>query len=256
MPDSYIICTTPRTGSTLLCDLLSATAVAGDPDSFFMRGLDPAWAERWGLPAPGSPSAAEHDAACLAAAVRAGQGRTGIFGLRLMQRDLEDLSARIGRVFPGPASDSARFEAAFGRILYFHLARADTLAQAASLVRAEQTGLWHAAPDGTEIERLAPPKAPEYDFGRIARTLARLERYDAAWRAWFEAQGIAPLRIEYESLAADPAAAVARILDALDVGPPAASPEPGVARLADAVSLEWMRRYRQDVARRAADRPS
>ncbi len=45
--DSYIICATPRTGSTFLCDLLAATGVAGAPDSFFMRDVDPVWAEDW-----------------------------------------------------------------------------------------------------------------------------------------------------------------------------------------------------------------
>ena len=33
--NSYIICSTPRTGSTLLCSLLRATNVAGIPESYF-----------------------------------------------------------------------------------------------------------------------------------------------------------------------------------------------------------------------------
>ena len=31
--DSYMICSTPRTGSTLLCELLESTGVAGRPES-------------------------------------------------------------------------------------------------------------------------------------------------------------------------------------------------------------------------------
>jgi trehalose 2-sulfotransferase len=113
------------------------------------------------------------------------------------------------------------------------------------MVRAEQTGLWHIAPDGTELERLAPPKEPEYDFERIASQVAQLEQYDAAWLTWFHEQGIEPLSIGYESLSANPTEAVSRICRALSVPEPAPdSLKPGVAKLADAISLEWMRQYR------------
>lgn len=245
MPESYIICGTPRTGSTLLCDLLAATKIAGNPDSFFMRDVDPAWASAWGLPVRGNLSDAEYSAAYLKAAVKAGRGETGVFGLRLMRESLEDLSALIDKVAPGLSSDKARLEAAFGDILYIHLAREDKLAQAVSMVKAEQTGLWHVAPDGRELERLAPPKEPEYDFERIAAKVAELQRYDAAWATWFEEQGITPLRIGYERLAANPAEVLAIVCDALGIPAPApATVRPGVAKLSDAVSMEWMRRYR------------
>ena len=248
--DSFIICATPRTGSTLLCDLLASTQVAGKPDSYFMSDMDPAWAEQLGFPVRDALSDAEYGAATLKAAMTAGTGQTGVFGFRLMRKDLDALSALIDAVFPGLPSDKDRLHAAFGEILYVHLARVDKLAQAVSLVKAEQTGLWHVAPDGSELERLAPPQEPDYDFERIAGKLAQLEQYDAAWRAWFEAQGIAPLRVGYESLSADPAAAVSRICRALGVPEPAAgSLKPGVAKLADAVSSEWMRRYRRDVCK-------
>ena len=249
--DSYIICATPRTGSTLLCDLLAATGVAGAPDSFFMRDVDPVWAECWGLPGRAGRSEADYAAAYLQAAIRAGTGQTGIFGLRLMGKHLGDLLALIDTVHPRLASDRARFEVTFGDVLYIHLSREDKLAQAVSMVKAEQTGLWHIAPDGSEVERLAPPRAPEYDFARIATKLAEMERYDRAWLDWFAAEGLAPLRIGYETLATDPAAAVARICGALGV--PAPAPDrmkPGIARLADAESRDWMRRFRKDAGAR------
>lgn len=251
--DSYIICTTQRTGSTLLCDLLTSTGVAGNPDSFFMSDVDPVWVEQWGLPARGNRGDAGYGAACLAAAIKVGKGPTDIFGLRLMRENLDDLSALIDDVLPGLPSDKARFEAAFGKILYVYLARGDKLAQAVSMVKAEQTGLWHVAPDGTELERLAPPREPEYDFARIAGKLEQLERHDAAWSRWFDTQGIEPLRIGYENLSADPAKEVSRICAALGVAAPApASLKPGVARLADAVSLAWMHRYLEDLEARGS----
>lgn len=246
MFDAYILCGTPRTGSTLLCDLLTATGIAGRPDSFFMRDIDPVWARELGLPAAGEPG---YDASYLAAVIRAGTGETGMFGLRLMRENLEDMTSLLDRLHPGLPSDSARIGAAFGRVLFLHLRREDKLAQAVSLIKAEQTGLWHIAPDGRELERLAPPSEPAYDHGRIARKLAELEALDAAWEPWFAREGITPLRIGYEGLSADPAGAVRRICAALGVAEPdPATLRPGVARLADAVSAEWITRFRAETA--------
>ncbi|MGX7875360.1 Stf0 family sulfotransferase [Mesorhizobium sp. ORM6] len=70
---------------------------------------------------------------------------------------------------------------------------------------------------------------------------------------WFTAQGITPLRVGYEHLSADPAAVLLGICDALGVQPPNANDiRPGVAKLADETSLDWMRRYRLDAARLAS----
>lgn len=249
MFDSYIICGTPRTGSTLLCNLLASTKAAGHPDSFYGRKFMPAWAAEWHLPDATSMSERAYAIAYLDAAIKAGKGGTQIFGLRLMRENLDELSAILDLIHPGLASDTARFETAFGHILYIHLLRQDKLGQAISLVKAEQTGLWHVAPDGTEIERLAPPQEPQYDFARLKEEVAKLEAYDLAWHAWFEEQGIAPLSIGYESLATDPAAMLIRICTALGVpAPDAEDVKPGVAKLADATSLDWTRRYHSDIA--------
>ncbi|WP_352723424.1 Stf0 family sulfotransferase [Mesorhizobium sp. M0222] len=83
----------------------------------------------------------------------------------------------------------------------------------------------------------------------IQRELAELEAYDAGWNVWFAEQGIVPLRIGYERLSGDPAAALASICKALGVpAPNAADVKPGVAKLSDEISLDWMRRYRLDAA--------
>ncbi|TGV90976.1 Stf0 sulfotransferase, partial [Mesorhizobium sp. M2D.F.Ca.ET.145.01.1.1] len=119
-----------------------------------------------GLPDRDTMGEREFQLAYLNAAIGAGKGDTEIFGLRLMRENLDELSAILDQVYPGLASDTARFERAFGRVLYIHLSRENKLAQAVSLVKARQTGLWHIAPDGTEIERVGPAREPHYDFKR------------------------------------------------------------------------------------------
>lgn len=247
-PRSYILCANPRSGSTLLCDLLIA-AGAGTPDSFFMENPGAEWEVAWGLPALGSLPPAEAARAHLAAALRAGRGGTPVFGARLMRRDLPRLMAMLALAHPEQPTDRARIEAAFGPTLFIHLTRADKLAQAVSLVKARQTGLWHAGPDGRELERLSPPAPPVYDRARIAAELARFTALDAAWADWFAAQAIAPLLLDYDSLAAEPAAAVMRVCAALNL--PAPDPSrliPSVAPLADATSRAWAARFRAETA--------
>lgn len=249
MFDSYIICGTPRTGSTLLCDLLASTKRAGSPDSFYGRKFMPDWAVAWHLPDPATMSEREYAIVYLEAAMRAGKAGTPVFGLRLMRENLGELSGLLDLIYPGLQSDKARFAKTFGKALYIHLFRENKLEQAISYVRAEQTGLWHIAPDGTEIERLAPPQEPRYDFARLKAEVAKLEAFDTAWQDWFAREHITPLRIGYETLSTDPVASLIRICDALGIpAPNAADVKPGVAKLSDETSRDWARRYRTDVA--------
>jgi len=246
MFDAYIICGTPRTGSTLLCDLLAKAGV-GNPDSYYGRAFMDDWAREWALPGRETMTPATYAATYLDAAIPAGKGGIGIFGLRLMRENVIDLSASLDLIHPGLDSDAARFEQALGRILYIHLSRASKLAQAISYIKAQQTGLWHMAPDGTEIERLGPPQAPRYDFARIRAEVEKLEAYDADWGAWFAAQSITPHRIGYEELSRDPDAALNGLCAVLGIpAPRLGSAAPGVAKLSDQTNEDWMRRYLAD----------
>jgi LPS sulfotransferase NodH len=189
------------------------------------------------------------DIAYLAATIQAGKGGTKIFGLRLQREYLYLLSEILDRIFPGCPSDACRFERAFGNVLYIHLTRADKVAQAVSLVKAKQSGLWHMAPDGTEIERLSAPQNPHYDFDQIHKEVSALRAQDAGWNDWFGHQEISPMRVDYEALAADPTKALIDICKALGVeAPEVRSIRPALAKLSDKLSLEWIRRYLADSA--------
>lgn len=164
-----------------------------------------------------------------------------------MRENVVDLDQFIDLVHSGLPPGRARFERAFGPLLYVHLSRRDKVGQAISLVKAQQSGLWHVAPDGTELERLAPPKEPEYDFDHLHREVTELESFDADWNAWFAEQGIEPHRVAYEDLSADPAGELARLCAALGiVAPDAVDVKLAVAKLADATSRDWAEMYRRE----------
>jgi LPS sulfotransferase NodH len=242
---SYIISATPRSGSTLLCDLLSATGVAGEPQSYYRREDIQDYARAWKALSPDAIGDEAFERTYLEAVRRAGAGETGVFGLRLMWSTVAELSARLSVIHPDSLDDAERFGLAFGKPLYIHLSRRDKVAQAVSLLQARQSGLWHRAADGAERERTAPPAPLVYDPGHLASLVEELERDDAAWNNWFSRFRIEPLRLTYEGLAAEPKAMLAQVLSALGLDATiAASVGVRTAKLADEISLEWARRFR------------
>lgn len=251
-PRAYVICATPRSGTTLLCNMLAESG-AGRPASYFRRQSIPNWARRLGVPEPdgggarGATGLANDFATYLDAIRRAGSAGTGHFGLRLMAETLGELLAALAPLYPDARSEAARMEAAFGPVAWIHVARADTVAQAVSLVRAQQSGLWHRNADGTPMEQNAPAGETAYDPARIAAQVALLEAQDAAWTRWFADQSIDPARIAYEDLAADPGRVLRSVLVAIGADPDLAErAAPSTARLADATSAAWIARYRSE----------
>lgn len=245
----YIICTTPRSGSTLLCQMLANSGQAGRPNSFFRREDIPDWATDWRVPHDTLPGSPHPTRAYLDAARVEGQGGTPVFGLRLMYESLQGLMAYLRRVLPPRPNDHAYLVDAFGPVRFVHLHRRDTVGQAISLMRAEQSGLWHRAADGSDIERMPPTATPGYDFDRLHHHADRLHSDKAGWKTWFAEQRIEALDISYEALAADPLRVLADLHVDLGLSKPAIAAAPTDV-LRDDLSEDWRRRYMQDVQRR------
>ena len=258
MFNAYIICTTPRSGSTLLCRLLASTGRTGNPDSFYHRPHFMAeWATEWGVAESEADSPGTFDRSYLAAAIEAGRAGTGIFGMRLQYSYLTLLSRTLDLIYPGLESDADRFVCAFGEPLYIHLSREDKVAQAVSLIRAEQSGLWHLSADGTAYERVGTPQDPYYDFDRIHREVATLSAEDAAWSGWFIAQKIEPHRVSYEMLSEHSNDTLQGIFQALGGSLKGIDTvAPSLSKLSDTVNAEWIERYNVDLAKIVSSQPA
>ena len=245
--DAYVICTSPRSGSTLLCKLLAATGVAGNPESYFHRNSISDWLADLGLTVEPSVSERELLEAVFRAAIAEGTLETGIFGLRLQRHSFDFFTKKLALLHPEYSSDAERFRAAFGRTLFVHLTRRDKVEQAVSYVKAQQTGLWHVAADGTELERLSPPREPAYKSNEIQARLAEMQAHDRNWNRWFVKEGINPLRITYEAISFEPVGVLRRILDHLGLDREAANGiESGIAKLADDINQDWVARFRSE----------
>lgn len=245
--DTYFICATPRTGSSLLLGLLDSTGVAGHPQAYFRAPDEVAWAERWGIGHTSQEALDYGD--FVRAALTAGRTGNGIFGAKLMWGTHAELTDRLADLHPDLAGDELRLlEREFGAVRFVHLQRDDVLVQAVSWLRAEQTGVWFIGGKG-EIGGGGNPERgrPAFDRDALSRTMRTIEEHNAGWERWFEAYGIEPYRVRYEDLAADPSAVTRDVLDFLGLGaglPPGGQITASHHRQADRLNEEWIARYR------------
>ena len=93
---SYVICTTPRSGSTLLCQLLASTGKSGNPDSWFHQPSVSSWI-KYHLNVSSEHFATKREALAtvLQAAIERGTNETGLFGLRLQRERVDFLMQQL-----------------------------------------------------------------------------------------------------------------------------------------------------------------
>jgi LPS sulfotransferase NodH len=225
----YVICSLPRSGSNILCDLLRQTRIAGRPRELLHETAKTA------LPRP----AAEW----MAALRQAGSTPNGVFAIKLFPPHLARLEneqrLQLFAWFPG--------------LVFVLLRRRDLLAQAVSLALATQTGRW--------VAQDRPTAAPRYDAQQIGRMLDHLVEWESYWRRRFAVTGVTPLELFYEDFAPDPASGANAILERLGL-PQLTGATRGSGWLrtqTDAVNAEWRERFAAELAAhgfRLADRPS
>ncbi len=247
--DSYLLCATPRTGSTLFCGLLRSTGVAGWPESYFRVRDERAWADRWRIARDCRGSFDYRD--FVRAAVADGTTQNGVFGARVMWGTLEEMVTRLGALHPDlVGADLDLLTRVFGRTRFIHLWRADTVAQAVSWLRAEQTNYWHPGDNG------CPGQAPHFDFELIHGLVRTIDEHNAAWRDWFAAFDVRPYSVRYEELIADMAGVIRGVLGFLGLElPDDRTLLPRDHRQADEINHDWITRYRAMATARSGPGP-
>ncbi len=260
------MCATQRSGSTLLCELLKGTGVAGCPEEFFEAeyetGLPPHPGEYLeGLPRTGAgirddltpaegPAYSSLEGVTdyrrhLERALAWGTTPNGVFGAKLMWNQIAELQAHVG-----PLPEYARPRAV-------RAPHPPVRGSALRLGRAPRQG----RPGGQPVEGAADPQLaprlgrerPElhYRYTGIDHLVQLFHAHDRAWDGFFAAHGIEPLQISYEDdLERDQEAAVRQVLDFLGVrAPDGWKPAAPLERQADALSAEWVAAYHRDRAR-------
>jgi LPS sulfotransferase NodH len=271
---SYLVCATPRSGSTLLCNSLESTGLAGRPREYFEALKETGLPRRpreyfWELRSPEvlrflpadaeldrdaerSPSWSRDDYGLhLAAALREGTTPNGVFGAKLMWGYFNDFIALMRGIhrFAG-MGDGSLLNAAFPELRYVFVSRSDKVRQAVSLWRALQTLVWSQDPDAG-----ADPSGEQrsvYSFDAIDHLLHQLRRHEDAWRGFFFRIGQRPLSLFYEDIDGDLEGSVGRVLDTLSVERPTGAllARQPLSRQSDDLSESWVQSYLEDVSRR------
>ena len=192
----YWICSTQRSGSTLLCDLLTQTGCHGAPEEF----LDVRKTEYRVL-----MKQAGSRAKYVSWLLENRSTSNGAFGLKLhwnhgvafVRGARSDLMAhaRLGSGLRAVRSLASQFD----EPRYVWVKRRDRIGQAVSLYRARNTNQWVRSDGDATARRPDPP----FDADEIERALRWLTRVDAGWERYFRRVGTAPFVVHYEDLAAD-----------------------------------------------------
>jgi trehalose 2-sulfotransferase len=259
-PESaYLVCATPRSGSTLLCELLRATGVAGNPlehfevlrrsgmprqpREYFEDVHDFRVLDRLASLRPPRPDG-ETPAAWWQRIRSDGMTPNGVWAGKLMWGHVDDFVGRARELLGDPAID---LDGALGTLLgdvdLVYVTRPDKVDQAVSLWRAVQTESWRAGARSSN-------ERPAYVFAGIDHLRRRLEEDEAAWHRFFARHGCPVYEVSYDDLSAEPEGTAAAVLRALGL-PAAGVPAPEMRRQGDARSAEWAERYRAEAGVRA-----
>jgi LPS sulfotransferase NodH len=220
---SYLVCSIPRSGSSLLCELLAGTGLAGAPAEFFHPDKMALLERRWGVDTLDG---------YLRELLARKTSPNGVFGTKAHWGQYKPLfgDSDPGEIMPNP------------RVVL--ITRRDRLRQAVSWVRALQTLKWTNT-DGPRVERPAV-----YDHEQITQKLARIDREEENWESLCERHGLVPHRVVYEDFVEAQEDTVRAVLDLLGVEAPADLhlPSPVLDRQADELSDEWVERYLAEAA--------
>lgn len=252
---SYIICTTMRSGSTMLASGLRETGIAGRPDEYFAPPVRLPQAQVFDMQPERYRELLEEQRRAhpaekvLREIVEAGTTDNGVFGVKIhFQRPFSDFhnAVEVLQAYFGDklASPHELFNRAFPRLSYIWLRRADRVAQAVSLFKAIKTSEFVRVAGSTDP--VLPVTAEDFDFAMIRRLADWLQSGDDGWRAFFKRHRIEPMIVDYEDLAANYEPTLRSVLDYLDLS----AQRPDIARTrhrrqADEISEQWAARYRE-----------
>lgn len=239
---TVLICSHPRSGSTLLGEAIYRAGGLGCPLEYLHRGFRPAIAARWN--APTLPD-------YVRALYRFRTDPRGVLSSKIFWRDLDETALELGE---GTTASQA-LDALFPRPAFVYLRRRDRVRQAVSAFAARATGKFRA------LDEVSSGGAREiaYEYEGILRELAAADASHACWRQFFTERRIVPLRVDYEDLVNEYSGTVAMVVSSLsnsgDRQPPLRPPPPRLRRQANATSEGLIARFLRDHARAASRTP-
>lgn len=187
----YVVCATPRSGSTYFCELLASTGQLGKPQEYFntvgrRKYTDPNY--------PKNPIVQMEIVRSM------GATPNGIYGVKMMPLHFRRARNRGDLFHELP------------NLKFLRIRRRDLLGQAISMWRAQQTGQF--------VASHRRRKTPVYDLQRIRTCVGDVLAMEASWDAVMLELGLQPLTFDYEDVVRDPQAAVDRVAALMELAAP------------------------------------
>jgi LPS sulfotransferase NodH len=216
-----VILSTPRSGSTYLCQLLHNAGLCTAHEYLQREHYLPLLAERWGSLDGGRVQPGRY----IAALEGHRTSDSGVLGINLHGSHLQRFVAAL----PFCSAENVK---------YVWLQRRDKLRQAVSFGIAKQTGQW-----SSEFGRSA---GKQYDFRHFSERLAMIHRHEDLVRAFIAGNEVACDQICYEDLTADPAAVVKACFD-IDIAGSLSGIDRPLQKQGDATNEDFVRRLAHDL---------
>ncbi|MBJ6360134.1 Stf0 family sulfotransferase [Paenibacillus sp. GCM10012307] len=226
---SYAIWFSQRTGSTLLCEALRSTGLAGnigellhsaDPQTISKETMEQVWKE--------------------------GTTPNGVLGIKLNYDQLLIDAFRKLYEIPDTAPAAEVWSTAFpNSTKHIFMTRRNKVRLAVSWWRAIVSGEWHRQHGHKPQEH---ELADKYKFEAIRHLVEESVLREAAIEDFMTENGIVPMTIVYEDFIQDYEGTVLRVLDFLEVRADNVTiAPPALDRLADDISEQWVQRFRREI---------
>ena len=238
-----MICTSPRSGSSLLCEGLKNTERAGAPAEYFDDR--PEFSEYWRRQFGIANTVHYFDGVVVHSSTA-----NGVFGTKLHWTNCRALRRALHASVGSKLADvrgrslNELLQAKFVSIQYVWLRRRNKVAQGISHYLAFCTDLWQISRDGRKKRESDNQQSVDFDFSMIEDCVGWASRYDAEWQGFFDRHQVRPLVLYYEEFVQNYDRTICDVLDFLRVPHgDLISQEPPLVRLADSRSLQWEERY-------------
>lgn len=195
--NEYTVCITPRSGSSWLTEILSKTKILGSPEEWLNPG--------------NLPGIIQNRYPCLDVIEyfdcikRTQCTENKVFGMELSFFQYQLVCDALETTKNGSSLSLLNLEKNKSIYLY----RLDLVAQAVSLYRAVETGMFHSAQRNASEKALVDFK---YSEDRIWHWLIHILQQEFGWQKNFSKKGISPLCLTYEEMWSNPNLTKLRII--------------------------------------------
>jgi len=228
---NYLICATPRSGSSLLCNLMANTGIVGKNNS-----------ERISTDLIKSTDWNKVD---LKEFFKKIFGSTstpnGVSGFKIQGHQIKNLVKELNKTHRYRKVSVNNIIKFFPKNLkYIWLSRKDKVRQAISLSKVWKSGILFI----NKKKKRRPPIDIAFDSGSIMGAVEKIREEEVIWRNFFEKNKIEPLKLEYEEVTRDFRGTLIKILNYFEVPvPKSLIVKTYLLKQSDELSEKWIERY-------------